>query len=91
MWIEYRKIISDLPALATKEDYKEASFADWFTGITTKTRPDDWVCSPLPTSVALLSLIVLLPALLATLGGHRLWGLSADRRSNTVALTLVIS
>lgn len=43
IWIEYNNIVSRVPKMATKEDWKEASFKDWMAKITTTTRPDDWV------------------------------------------------
>ena len=48
VWIEYHSIISSLPSLATKDEYKEASFTDWLTEITSKNRPDEWVSHPPP-------------------------------------------
>lgn len=43
VWVEYNNIISSLPKLASKEEYKERAFQDWMARITSTTRPDDWV------------------------------------------------
>jgi hypothetical protein len=43
VWIEYHNIVSAVPKMASKEDWKEAGFKDWMSRIMSTTRPDDWV------------------------------------------------